>query len=61
MENANNSVKLEITQDRLVGIFMHAVTREDIALARRSKSRDSGAAYCDKAGCGRSQRKNCGS
>lgn len=31
MENNNNPVKLEITQDKLVDLLLHAATREDIA------------------------------
>ena len=38
MENINNPVKLEITQDKLVDLLLHAATREDIqAFAKASK------------------------
>lgn len=35
MENNNTPVKLEITQDKLVDLLMHAATREDIAALRQ--------------------------
>ena len=38
MENNNSPIKLEITQDKLVDLLLHAATREDIqAFARASK------------------------
>ncbi len=40
MTTKNNPVKLEITQDKLVDLLMHAATREDIATLRQEVKED---------------------
>lgn len=40
MTAKNNPVKLEITQDKLVDLLMHAATREDIATLRQEVKED---------------------
>ena len=39
-ENKKDDVKLEITQDKLVDLLLHAATREDIALLRQETKED---------------------
>ena len=40
MSDKNNPVKLEITQDKLVDMLMHAATREDISALRAEVKED---------------------